>query len=260
MNSSKGKRLINTVARSLLGLSFTIFLISPLSAQTTADEDAIAAISAVIEATQPNMIVESIIPSPVDGLYEITLQNAQMIYVSADARYFIPGDLYEARPQGLVNLGEQRRNVVRAEKIAAVPESEMIIFEPEGGRKATITVFTDVDCPYCRQLHGEIEQLNEFGIAVRYLGYPRTGLNTETHQKMVATWCADDPKAMLTSAKRGGSVPEADCDDPIARHFQLGREVGVTGTPALVLEDGTILPGYIPAETLAMHLLGSDAQ
>lgn len=168
---------------------------------------------------------------------------------------FMEGDLYEVTNGGLINLGERKRNVIRAEKIAAIDESEMIIYEPADGRKATITVFTDVDCPYCRKLHGEIEELNALGIAVRYLAYPRTGLNTETHFKMISTWCAEDPKAMLTSAKRGAGVPPADCDNPIARHYQLGREVGVTGTPALVLEDGTILPGYIPAQTLAGYIL-----
>jgi len=248
------------LARNPIVTFLTVFLFFQSSVYAQSDSglsraQEIQAIRSVIAATQPNMLVESIAASPVAGLYEITLQNAQVIYASADARFFIPGDLYEVMPQGLVNRGEEKRNAARAGKIAAVPESEMIIFEPEAERKATITVFTDVDCPYCRQLHGEIDRLNELGIAVRYLGYPRTGLDTETHYKMISTWCAEDPKAMMTSATRGGSVPEADCDNPIARHYQLGREVGVTGTPALVLEDGTILPGYIPADTLAGYLL-----
>jgi thiol:disulfide interchange protein DsbC len=223
----------------------------------SSDNEAISAIRTVIEATQPNMQITDISASPVSGLFEITMFNGQTLYVSEDAKFFISGDLYEALPEGLVNLGEQKRNVIRADKIAAVPESEMIIFEPENGRKATVTVFTDVDCPYCRQLHGEMTRLNELGIAVRYLGYPRTGLDTETHHKMISAWCADDPNAMFTSAARGGTIPESECDNPIAGHFQLGREVGVTGTPALVLEDGTILPGYVPADTLAGYLLGT---
>jgi thiol:disulfide interchange protein DsbC len=234
----------------------TSFFVQSLIAQSS-DEDPIASIRAVIEKTQPNMQVTDITASRVSGLYEITMSNGQTLFASEDARFFIPGDLYEAMPEGLVNLGEQKRNVLRADKIAAVPESEMIIFEPEDGRKATVTVFTDVDCPYCRQLHGEMSRLNELGIAVRYLGYPRTGLDTETHHKMISAWCADDPNAMFTSATRGGTIPETECDNPIAGHYQLGREVGVTGTPALVLEDGTILPGYVPADTLAGYLLGT---
>jgi thiol:disulfide interchange protein DsbC len=145
----------------------------------------------------------------------------------------------------------------------ALNEDDMIIYEAEGERKATITVFTDVDCPYCRKLHAEIAEMNRLGIAVRYLAYPRTGLldsstglPTETTTKMISTWCAEDRKAMLTSAKRGGDIPVIECDSPVEEQYQLGREVGVTGTPALVLEDGTILPGYVPAATLAGYLLG----
>lgn len=233
-------------------------LAQPSFAQTTAKQDAeIAAIRSVVDTSMSNLKIDHIAPSPIDGLYEITLQNAQSIFVSADARYFIPGDLFEVMSEGVVNRGEENRNAVRAKKIAAVPESDMIIFEPEGERKATLTVFTDVTCPYCRQLHSEVDRLNELGIAVRYLAFPRTGLNTETEELMISTWCADDPKAMLTSAKRGGNVPHAECDNPVAMEYNLGREVGVTGTPALVLEDGTILPGYVPADTLAGYLLGA---
>lgn len=236
---------------ALAGLLFTL----PALAQEGEDAQA-AAIRKVLESTQPTIQIQNVQPSPMAGLYEVNIQGGQVIYASADARYFLPGELYEARPEGLVNLGEQKRNAWRAERIAALDESDMLVYEPKGERKAVLTVFTDVDCPYCRKLHAEVPALNDMGIAVRYLAFPRTGLETETHRKMVSTWCADDPLSMMTSAKRGGEVPPADCDDPVAEQYQLGREVGVTGTPALVLKDGTILPGYVPAETLAPYLLG----
>jgi thiol:disulfide interchange protein DsbC len=230
-------------------------------------DDEIAAIRNVIATSMSNLDVDSIEPSAVDGLYEITLANAQVIFASADARYFIPGDLFEVTPLGVINRGETRRNELRAEKIAAVPESEMIIFEAEGERKAALTVFTDVDCPWCRKLHGEVERLNELGIAVRYLAFPRQGVknekgvDTEIYRKMSSTWCAGDPLAMMTSATRGGVVPDAECDNnPVASHYQLGRDVGVTGTPALVLEDGTLLPGYVAADQLATYILGPASQ
>lgn len=237
-----------------------MLLLAPLAATAqTADDAAAEEILKLLTSTQPGIIVESIAQSPVPGLYEVHIQNGQALYVSADARYLIPGDLYQSTPEGLVNLGENRRNELRKEKIAALDEADMIIYEPEGERKATLTVFTDVDCPYCRKLHAEIEALNGYGIAVRYLAFPRTGLDTDIHHKMVSTWCADDPKAMLTSAKRGGTVPENNCDTQVEEQFQLGREVGVTGTPALVFEDGTIMPGYVPADTLAQYLLSPEA-
>lgn len=243
-----------TIHRFVLALCMLV----PLQGVAQADDDAaaIAAIRALLIETQPGMPVMEIVASPVAGLYEVSIPGGQTIYVSADARFLIPGDLYEVGEEGLVNLGDARRNVLRKQKIDALDEADMIVYAPEGERKATITVFTDVDCPYCRKLHEEIGALNDYGIAVRYLAFPRTGLNTEIHHKMVSTWCSEDRNAMMTSAKRGGDVPVADCANPVAEQYKLGREVGVTGTPALVLEDGTIVPGYVPAETLARTLLG----
>jgi thiol:disulfide interchange protein DsbC len=220
-----------------------------------ADQDSeIAAIRTLLDTTQNGMVISAIVPSPVSGLYEVQIQNGQALYVSADAKYLIPGDLFEARSEGLVNLGEARRNELRLQKISALDEKDMIIYPASAEQKAVLTVFTDVDCPYCRKLHGEITELNDMGVTVRYLAFPRTGLNTETSAKMIATWCAEDPRAMFTAAKRGADVPPADCDSPVEEQYQLGREVGVTGTPALVFDDGTIVPGYVPAATLAQYL------
>lgn len=244
---------------SLLLLNVLLAVTTPALAQDQGDAAEIAAIRALLATTQPGMAVGDVILRPL-GLYEVSIQNGQTIYVSRDAKFLIPGDLYEARDVGLVNLGEARRNVIRKERIDALDEADMIVFEPEGERKATLTVFTDIDCPYCRKLHGEIEALNGYGIAVRYLAFPRTGLNTEIHARMVSTWCAEDRKAMLTSAKRGGDVPALQCENPVASQYQLGREVGVTGTPALVFEDGTIMPGYVEAATLAQYLFSDETQ
>jgi thiol:disulfide interchange protein DsbC len=245
---------------SQLLLQALLIVTAPMAlAEDQGDAAEIAAIRALLTATQPGMAVGDIMLSPI-GMYEVSVQNGQSVYVSRDARFLIPGDLYESKEEGLVNLGEARRNVVRRDRIAALDEKDMIVFAPEGERKATLTVFTDVDCPYCRKLHAEIEALNSYGIAVRYLAFPRTGLNTEIATKMISTWCSEDRKAMMTSAKRGGDVPVIDCDSPVEEQYQLGREVGVTGTPALVFDDGTIMPGYVEAPTLAKYLLGEDAQ
>lgn len=257
---------LNASARDLVALVllFVLGLALALPARAEqSDEEAIAAIRNLFVTTQPGMAIVEIKPSQVEGLFEVLLPNGQSVHVSRDARFLIPGDLHEARPEGIVNLGDVRRNELRREKMLAISEDDMIVYEAKGERKATVTVFTDVDCPYCRKLHAEIEEMNQYGIAVRYLAFPRTGLidqstglPTETTTKMISTWCAEDRKAMLTSAKRGGVVPTIECDSPVEEQYQLGREVGVTGTPALVLEDGTILPGYLPAATLAAYLLG----
>jgi thiol:disulfide interchange protein DsbC len=239
---------------ALLRLPLLILAFGTAAGVHADEASEIAAVRALLESTQPGMAIERIEASKVAGLYEVQIQNGQALYVSADAKYLIPGDLFEAREEGLVNLGELRRNELRRDKIAALDEKDMIVFPASTEQKAVLTVFTDVDCPYCRKLHGEINELNGLGVTVRYLAFPRTGLNTETHTKMVATWCASDRQAMFTAAKRGTDVPTADCDSPVEEQYQLGREVGVTGTPALVFEDGTIVPGYVPAATLAEYL------
>ena len=126
----------------------------------------------------------------------------------------------------------------------------MIIFSPKGETKGAVYVFTDVDCGYCQKLHQEVPQLNAAGIEVRYLAYPRAGLSTPTFDKMVSAWCADDRNAAMNALKIGANVTAKKCDNPVAAQYQLGAAMGVTGTPAIVLEDGTLIPGYKPAAQL----------
>ena len=169
--------------------------------------------------------------------------------------YFVVGDVYQRLNQRIVNLSDLRRNEDRRELLAGLDESEMVVFEPAtDNRKAEITVFTDIDCGFCRKLHQEVPELNRLGIAVRYLAYPRAGVGSESFDKIVSAWCSKDQKRALTRAKAGETIPSLTCDNPVARHFELGGRMGVTGTPAIVLESGRLVPGYLPAERLAAEL------
>ena len=161
------------------------------------------------------------------------------------------GDLYELGDTEIVNLAENGRIQKRKTIMANIPSSELVVFSPEGDTKAFINVFTDVDCTYCRKLHLEVPRLNELGVEVRYLAYPRAGIGSRSYDKIVSAWCSDDPQLAITTLKAGQSIPDATCNNPVAAQFELGGEVGVTGTPAIVLEDGRLLPGYLPAEELA---------
>ncbi len=178
-----------------------------------------------------------------------------MLYGTRDGRYLFAGDLYQLGDSDLINLAELRRGVQRRALINEVDLKDMVIFAPAQGTKAVIDVFTDVDCAYCRKLHKEVPRLNELGIEVRYLAFPRKGVGSEAYYKMVSTWCADDRQEALTQSKAGKSIPTKNCDNPVADEYALGHEVGVTGTPAIVLEDGSLLPGYMPAEKIA-EILG----
>lgn len=203
---------------------------------------------------KPDLPILKISKSPLKGFYQVNLAGGRMLYVTKDARHFIAGDLYQVTGGDLLNLTETTRNVHRKEMIAAIDDSEMLIFAP-AKIKASVTVFTDVDCSYCRKLHREVPELNRLGIAIRYLAYPRAGIDSGSYNKIVSAWCADDPQAALTKAKMGQEIPAKTCDNPVAKHYRLGNEIGVTGTPALVLQDGRLVPGYMPAADLA-DLLG----
>lgn len=185
----------------------------------------------------------------------MSLLGGQTLYISSDGKYLFAGDLYEILEVGLVNLTETGRSVQRKRLLDALDESEMLVFAPPKEMiKATVTVFTDIDCTYCRKLHREVPELNRLGIAVRYLAYPRAGTSSESYNKFVSAWCADNPKAALTKAKNNQPIEEKTCDNPVAAQYKLGSTMGVNSTPSLVYEDGSMDPGYMPAAKLAERL------
>jgi len=211
-----------------------------------------------LEVNGQKMPVTEVLDTPMEGLYEVRLETGETFYTNADGSHFVVGDLYENADDGLVNVSEQRRNETRAERVAAVPMDEQIVFRGADEPKAVISVFTDSTCPYCRKLHEEVPRLNELGIQVNYLAFPRGGMQSEGARQLQQVWCAENPSEAMSAAKRG-EVPSsaASCDNPIERQYHLGLEVGVQGTPAIILPDGTLVPGYVPAERLAT-MLGVD--
>lgn len=197
--------------------------------------------------------------TPVAGIYELAHQG-EVTYVTADGKYVFSGDLYQVSTTGeFPNLTENRRREIRQELLAAVPEQEMIVF---GKARAphTITVFTDVDCQWCQHLHSQIDDYNKLGIRVRYLAYPRTGPDTESWHKAEAVWCAKDRNSALTTAKRGGKVPAANCNKMVSGQYDLGAVVGVNATPAVVFENGELVPGYLPPDDMLEAIITSEAQ
>lgn len=175
--------------------------------------------------------------------------DGQFAYVTADGRYLLQGDLVDLDAN--VNLTEKRRNAARAAAIAKVDEKDMIIFSPEKV-KYTITVFTDVDCAYCRKLHLEMDELNALGLRVRYVFYPRMGPDTASWKKAERVWCAEDRNAALTAAKADQPFDSKPCGPtPVMQQWKLGHIVGLRGTPAIVTEQGDMIAGYLPAAELA---------
>lgn len=195
--------------------------------------------------------VDELRATPIPGIWEFT-RDGDIAYVSGDGRYALGGDMVELGSN--LNITEQHRRELRLRELAAVPESDMLIFSPKDP-KYTVSVFTDVDCPYCRKLHAQIAEYNRLGIRVRYLLYPRNGPNTPSWTKAQQVWCSANRNESLTQAKAGQELRSKACTDtPLARFWALGSKFNITGTPAIVMADGEMVAGYLPPDVLLKHL------
>ena len=203
-------------------------------------------IATLMPGTEPDSVIPSVIP----GLYEVMI-GPQLYYVSSEGKYLLTGKLFDIATRE--DLTTPKVAKAKAKAIEVLGEDNMVIFSPEKYQH-TITVFTDIDCGYCRKLHNEIDQYNDLGIRVRYLSFPRAGVGSESYKKAVSVWCADDPKKAMTLAKAGKEVEKKECENPVEAEMELGRALGVTGTPALFFDDGEMLPGYVPAKRLSVYL------
>lgn len=211
---------------------------------------------AKLEVPAMGLKVESVTASELPGLYEVQFANGgPLVYATASGDHFLLGDLYQVGPEGYVNLAEQRRDGERKEKVDAIAEEDMIVFSPEGEPRAYITVFTDVTCFYCQKLHREVPALNKQGVEVRYLAYPRAGVDSDGYRQLASAWCADNPQDTLTKLKNKEAVTAKACDDnPIAQQYLLGQQLGVRGTPAIITQSGQMIPGYQSADELMVTL------
>jgi thiol:disulfide interchange protein DsbC len=205
----------------------------------------------------PGAHPEELRATPIPGLWELT-RGTDIAYVTADGKYAFTGDLVDLTANN--NLTEVHRRELRLKAVNAFPESEMVIFGPHDP-KYTVTVFTDVDCPYCRKLHSQIAEYNHLGIRVRYLLYPRTGPNTSSWTKAEQVWCSPDRNDALTRAKLGEELKTKVCpNNPVARSYALGQDFALEGTPAIIMPNGEMLPGYLPPDALMKRLQDTSKQ
>ncbi|MBQ0720693.1 MAG: thioredoxin fold domain-containing protein [Gammaproteobacteria bacterium] len=232
----------------------------PSSSATEVSSERKARIMATLRSARPDLNYGDIEASPIPGIAMIQVENGPMLFVYNDGEFFFDGDLYQVGKGRFINLKEQALTAVRKDLLAEIPLDEMIVFSPTAEVKGVINVFTDVDCGYCRKLHKEVPELNAMGIEVRYMAFPRAGLGSASHHKIASAWCAEDPRTALTAMKNGEHVDTNFCDDnPVAKQYELGQQMGVNGTPAIVLADGSLLPGYRPAADMA-RVLGINNQ
>ena len=202
----------------------------------------------------PGTTPDELHASPIPGMWEV-VRGTDIAYVTSDGKYAISGDLYDLAKND--NLTEVRRKDIRMKLLATVPESDMLIFSPRDP-KYTVTVFTDVDCAYCRKLHSQIAEYNRLGVRVRYMFYPRSGPNTESWTKAEQVWCSTNRNDALTRAKLGEELksPKSCGNSPVGRDYAMGQQFDIRGTPAIVMNNGEMLGGYMSPMQLVQHLQG----
>jgi len=214
-----------------------------------------ADVRARVVAKLPGATPDDVSASPIPGLYEVTM-GGLIAYVSEDGKYLVSGSVYDLDTQ--MNLTASRRNAARAKALAAASESQMIVFGPQNP-KMTVTVFTDIDCGFCRKFHSQIADVNKAGVRVRYLMYPRTGPGTESWRKAEQVWCSADRRDALTRAKRGEPLKAKACGDgAIKTQYELGSDLGVEGTPAIFTQTGDYIGGFLTPEELVNSVQASQ--
>jgi thiol:disulfide interchange protein DsbC len=205
---------------------------------------------AAVKTLNPTVHVDQIGPAAMPGFQEAII-GGQPFYISNDGRYLMQGALYDIATK--TNLAEASMSKVRAQLLKTIPASDRIIFAPPNP-KYTVTVFTDVECGYCRKLHSQIADYNQQGISVQYVAFPRAGLGSDDFRKMVAVWCSSDPRKALTDAKNDRPVAYRNCKNPVTMEYNLGQRMGLTGTPMVLTSDGVQVGGYLPPDALRAQL------
>jgi len=215
-------------------------------------DPAAEALAKKLKETMPGLPLTSVTATPVAGVYEV-VAGPDVVYMTGDGRYMFQGALVDFEQRK--NLTEERRTGIRVELLKQVKDEDTIIYAPQGATKYTITVFTDPSCPYCRKLHKEVPELNKQGVKVRYVLYPRAGLDSPIGKSSIGIMCAKERKAELDKSLSGQSVSLPTCDKhPLAQMIDIGTQLGLEGTPFIVAEGGQVIPGYRPAAELVKVL------
>lgn len=230
----------------LAALALTCVIAAPAAMADDSVEKATQAIRSLV----PDTPIDSVSAAPVPGFQEVVI-NGQVLYVSNDGNFLMQGMLFDITNR--VDLTEGRKATIRRTVMSDAPLAERIVF-PAKDKKYTVAVFTDIDCGFCRKMHKQVAEYNDLGIEIQYLMFPRSGVGTESFRKAIAVWCDKNQQGALTLAKDGADPGDRNCTNPIEAQFNLGKKAGVTGTPSVIFEDGTLAPGYMPPDQLLQRL------
>jgi thiol:disulfide interchange protein DsbC len=233
-----------------------VLLMTLSSVTVFAQDDYASGVEAKIRTLVPGAQSIAISETPLTDILQVQV-DSEIYYATADGKYLLVGRILDMDTR--VNLTDQAKSAVRKDLLGDLDFSSQISFSP-AEPEHELLVFTDIDCGYCRKLHAQIEEYMAEGIAIHYAAFPRAGIASHSFEKFVSVWCADDQKAALTLAKGGDEPEPMQCENPISEQFELGRSIGVTGTPALVTNDGILIPGYMPPAQLKARLLAIEAE
>ncbi len=237
---------------TLTGILFLSSAIALATAPTAAETKAInAAIAKISKQASTELKVTDIQPSPVTGVWQVTT-DMHVFYVTSDGKYVMVGDLLDpSKDSSEWNLTEQAVRKLRRQVLSTLDVKDMIIYPATGKKLSTITVFTDIDCPYCHKLQHDIKDYTDAGIEVRYLAFPRSGPKTPSFDKAVTVWCAKDRQQAYIDAISGKDLPNQTCgSNVVQQEYELGQRMGVSGTPSIFLENGSLIGGLVDAKRL----------
>ena len=236
------------ISKTLVSIATGLMLSATVQAVVPEGADKVVA---RLDKMMPDVKPDSIAKAPIEGFFEV-VYGPRVVYLSQDGRYLLQANIIDLDNDE--NLTEISKSKAVQNALGKVGEENMVIFGDKAKAKHTITVFTDIDCGYCRKLHKEMGAYNKEGIRIRYLFYPRAGVHSPSYDKAVSVWCAEDRNAAMTKAKSEEKIEDKKCDNPVISHMRLGELMGVTGTPAMIMPDGELLPGYVPAKRLSEFL------
>lgn len=240
--------MFNLVKKSFVTALSGSLLATSLVALASPEDKIKAKVSSMV----PAGVEIEVSPVEATGLYQVVL-GADVIYMTADTNYLMMGNMVDLRTRE--NLTETAKTAARKQIVESLDVNSMIEYPAKGQAKHTVTVFTDVDCPYCKKFHKEIPKLNEAGISVRYMAFPRSGIDTPSFKKMEAIWCSDDKQKAMDEMKNQNKTPASKaCSSPVKQHLAEVQKLGLNGTPALIFESGDLVPGYVPAEEIIQGL------
>ena len=238
----------------LIVLTVMLALASAFQGAVADDLDAVTErITERLQTMDPDLVPDRVEETPLDGIYLIVVQG-QVAYMSADGRYLIQGDVMDLDSRRA--LSDAVQGDMRRDQLEEHGEGNMVVYSPEGDVRHSVTVFTDIDCPYCRQMHARMDEYLDKGIEIRYVQMPRAGVDTGSYRKAVSVWCADDRNAAMDRAKAGESMEQRECDNPVADQLDLARSLGINATPTIVADDGTVFQGMVSPDDLQGRLEG----